>query len=244
MTDRQVALVTGTNKGLGKETARQFLDHGMVVVMGSRDPGRGIIAAKQLSTDGTAVPVQLDVTDSADVEAVADLLRRDYGRLDVLINNAGTVVDQLAVDTTAAEMRQNYEVNTFGVVTVIHTMLPLLKNSAAPRIVNVSSTTASMGMTSGGTDFGGDADSRMAYSSSKTALNMLTVQYSHAFAKEPELSHIKINSATPGYTATDLTQHRGTRTVEEGAQIIVELARLADDGPTGGFFNDQGPVPW
>ncbi|MGW7518662.1 SDR family NAD(P)-dependent oxidoreductase [Streptomyces sp. NPDC054796] len=213
MTDRQVALVTGANKGLGLETARQLLNRGMTVVMGSRDPERGAVAAKRLDAEGRAVPVRLDVTETADVEA-------------------------------AAEMRQNYEVNTFGVVTVIHAMLPLLRNSAAPRIVNVSSTTASMGMTSGGTDFGGDAASRMAYSSSKTALNMLTVQYAHASAKDPELSHIKINSATPGYTATDLTQHRGTRTVEEGARIIVDLSTLTADGPTGGFFNDQGPVPW
>ncbi|GAB2824547.1 SDR family NAD(P)-dependent oxidoreductase [Streptomyces daliensis] len=244
MTDRQVALVTGANKGLGLETARQLLHRGMTVVLGSRDPERGAVAAKRLDAEGRAVPVRLDVTEAADVEAAAEMLRREYGRLDVLVNNAGTVVDRLAVDTTAAEMRQNYEVNTFGVVTVIHAMLPLLRNSAAPRIVNVSSTTASMGMTSGGTDFGGDAASRMAYSSSKTALNMLTVQYAHAFAKDPELSHIKINSATPGYTATDLTQHRGTRTVEEGARIIVDLSTLTADGPTGGFFNDQGPVPW
>ncbi|GAA4521266.1 SDR family NAD(P)-dependent oxidoreductase [Actinoallomurus oryzae] len=243
MVDRPVALVTGANKGLGKETARQLLERGMTVVMGSRDPERGIAAAGELRAGGAAVPVQLDVTDSASVEAVADRLRRDHGRLDVLVNNAGTVVDRLAADTTALEMRHTYEVNVFGVVTVIHAMLPLLRASAAPRIVNVSSTTASLGLTSGGTDFGGDAGRRIAYSSSKTALNMLTVQYAHAFAKDPDLSRIKINAATPGYTATDLTGHRGSRTVEEGARIIVELATLAD-GPTGGFFNDQGHVPW
>src|SRR3954470_9590067 len=152
MADRPVALVTGANKGLGKETARQLLERGMTVVMGSRDPERGIAAARGLCTDGASVPVRLDVTDSASVEAVADRLRREHGRLDVLVNNAGTVVDQLAADTTALEMRHTYEVNVFGVVTVIHAMLPLLRASAAPRIVNVSSTTASLGLTSGGTD--------------------------------------------------------------------------------------------
>jgi NAD(P)-dependent dehydrogenase (short-subunit alcohol dehydrogenase family) len=249
MTDRLVALVTGANKGLGKEAARQLLERGMTVVVGSRDPERGIAAARELSArelcaDGAAVPARLDVTDPASVEAVADRLHREYGRLDVLVNNAGTVVDRCAADTAAVDMRQTFEVNVFGVVTAIHAMLPLLRASAAPRIVNVSSTTASLGLTSGGSDFGGDADRRMAYSSSKTALNMLTVHYAHAFAKVPGLSHIKINSATPGYTATDLTGHRGTRTVEEGARIIVDLATLADAGPTGGFFNDQGRVPW
>jgi NAD(P)-dependent dehydrogenase (short-subunit alcohol dehydrogenase family) len=178
------------------------------------------------------------------VGAVADRLRSEHGRLDVLVNNAGTVVDGLAADTTATEMRRTFEVNVFGVVTVIHAMLPLLRASAAPRIVNVTSTTASLGLTSGGTDFGGDADRRVAYSSSKTALNMLTVQYARAFAKDPTLAHIKINSATPGYVATDLTGHRGVRSVEEGVRVVVDLATLADDGPAGGFFNDRGPVPW
>lgn len=244
MADRPVALVTGANKGLGKEAVRQLVARGMAVVLGSRDPERGDAAARELSTDGSVVPVRLDVTDSASVDAAAKLLLRDYGRLDVLVNNAGTVVDRLATDTTAVQMRRTFEVNVFGVVTVIHAMLPLLRASAAPRIVNVTSTTASLGMTSGGTDFGGDADRRMAYSSSKTALNMLTVQYARAFAADPGLSQIKINSATPGYVATDLTGHRGTRTVEQGARAIVGLATLADDGPTGGFFNDQGRVPW
>ncbi|MFC4048802.1 SDR family NAD(P)-dependent oxidoreductase [Actinomadura syzygii] len=244
MADRQVALVTGANKGLGKETSRQLLGCGMTVFMGSRDPDRGAAAADDLGGAGTAVPVRLDVTDAADVEAVADRLRRDHGRLDVLVNNAGTVVDRLPADTTAAELRETFEVNVFGVVTLVHAMLPLLRASAAPRIVNVSSTTASMGLTSGGADFGGDADRRMAYAASKAALNMLTVQYARAFARDPDLAHIAINSATPGYTATDLTGHRGARTVEEGARIIVDLAASADAVQTGGFFNDRGHVPW
>jgi NAD(P)-dependent dehydrogenase (short-subunit alcohol dehydrogenase family) len=244
MTDRVVALVTGANKGLGKETARQLLARGMTVVVGSRDPQRGATAAAELDPDGAAVPVWLDVTDPDSIAATADRLRDAYGRLDVLVNNAGAVLDVPATDLTAAGMRQVYEVNVFGVVEVIHAMLPLLRAAAAPRIVNVASTTASLGLTSGGTDFGGNADRRLGYSSSKTALNMLTVQYAHAFGADAALAHIKVNSATSGYTATDMTGHRGTRTVAEGAGVIVELASLADDGPTGGFFNDQGPVAW
>lgn len=140
-------------------------------------------------------------------------------------------------------MRRVFEVNVFGVASAVRVMLPLLRQAAAPRIVNVSSTTASLAMTSGGHDFGGDAGRRLAYSTSKAALNMLTVQYARAFAADPGLAHIKINSATPGYTATGMSGHRG-RSVADGARIIVGLATLPADGPTGGFFNDQGPVPW
>ncbi|WP_247745624.1 SDR family oxidoreductase [Streptomyces oryzae] len=245
MTEDPVALVTGANKGLGKETARQLAARGFTVVLGSRDAERGQAAADELAEGGVRpLPVRLDVADTGSVQEVAERLEGAYGRLDVLVNNAGTVVDRSAERTTAIEMRRTYEVNVFGAVTMIQTMLPLLGRSRAPRIVNVSSTTASMTLTSGGTYFGGDAGMRMAYSSSKAALNMLTVQYAMAFRGNDALSHIKINSATPGYTATDMTGHRGTRTVAEGARIIVDLATLPGDGPTGGFFNDNGAVPW
>lgn len=244
-TDYPVALVTGANKGLGKEAVRQLAERGASVVLGSRDPRQGEAAAAELAAAGiTAVPARLDVTDAGSVQDVADRLEAEYARLDVLINNAGVVVDRLAERTTAAEMRQIYEVNVFGAVTMIQAMLPLLGKSPAARIVNVSSTTGSLSLTSGGTDFGGDAHLRMAYSSSKAALNMLTIQYAKAFEHSDALAHIKINSVTPGYTATDMTKHRGTRTVAEGARVIVDLATLTDEGPTGGFFNDSGPVPW
>ncbi|MFD2419782.1 SDR family oxidoreductase [Amycolatopsis pigmentata] len=245
LTEYPVVLVTGANRGLGKETVRQLAARGWSVILGSRDFASGEAAARELGAAGVKpTAVRLDVTDADSVRDVADWLDVEYGRLDVLVNNAGTVVDRLAEDTTAADMRRHYEVNVFGAVTVTQAMLPLLGKSRAPRIVNVSSTTASMSLTSGGTDFGGDAATRMAYSSSKTALNMLTVQYAKAFGRNEDLSHIKINSVTPGYTATDMTKHRGTRTVAEGARAIVEFATLADDGPTGGFFNDAGMVPW
>ncbi|MEC3919239.1 SDR family oxidoreductase [Nocardia sp. CDC160] len=240
-----MALVTGANKGLGKETARQLAGRGATVVLGSRDLARGKAAADELAAEGiNVIPIRLDVVDADSVREAADWLDATYGQLDVLVNNAGAHIDQVAERTTAVEMRQNYEVNVFGVVTMIHTMLPLLAKSPAPRIVNVTSTTASLSLTSSGTDFGGDAHLRLAYSSSKAALNMLTIQYAKAFGNSDALAHVKINSATPGYTATDMTKHRGTRSVAEGARVIVHLATLGDDGPTGGFFNDAGPVPW
>jgi NAD(P)-dependent dehydrogenase (short-subunit alcohol dehydrogenase family) len=241
----RLALVTGANKGIGKETARQLGRMGLTVLLGSRDPARGEEAARDLGSDGVQVqPVQLDVTDVASVEAVAARLRDDPGHLDILVNNAGTFVGATAAETTAAPMRHIFDVNVFGVVTAIHTLLPLLRRSAAPRIVNVSSTTGSLALTAGRADLPGDATRRMAYASSKAALNMLTIQYAQAFALEPELAHVKINSATPGYTATDMNGFRGTRTVGTAARIVVALATLPDDGPSGGFFSDDGPVDW
>lgn len=239
-----VVLVTGANKGLGKQAAGQLARRGMTVLLGSRDAERGARAAAEVAAGRADVtPVQLDVTDPASLDAAAARIRREHGRLDVLINNAGTTVDAAPAETTEADMRRVFEVNVFAAAAVIRVMLPLLRESAAPRIVNVSSTTASLTMTSRGHDFGGNASRRFAYSTSKAALNMLTVQYARAFAAAPDLAHIKINSATPGYTATDMTGGRG-RSVADGARIIVDLATCCADGPTGGFFNDQGPVPW
>lgn len=243
MGERPVALVTGANKGIGKEICRQLAQQGMIVFAGSRDVDRGRLAARELATDGLAVtPVRLDVTANDTVAATADRLGREHGRLELLINNAGAVAELPVPDLTDQDVRPVFEVNVFGVVTVVHTMLPLLRAARAARIVNVSSTTASLALTDGGTDFGGDADVRAAYSMSKTALNMLTVQYARAFAKDPELSHIEVTSVTPGYTATDLTGHRGTRTAAEGARVIVENA--SSTGGNGGFFGDAGAIPW
>ncbi len=245
MSARPVALVTGANKGLGKEIARQLARRGYAVLLGSRDPARGMDVARELSGPGLEVrAVRLDVRDAAELRALAERLEQERGRLDVLVNNAGVFVGCPAPATTAVELRQIFEVNVFGVVSTIHALLPLLRRSAAPRIVNVSSTTGSLRLTSDGAELPGDASQRLAYTCSKAALNMLTVQYARAFGRDPTLSHIKINSATPGYTATDMNGHRGTRNVEDGARVVVDLAMLPDDGPTGGFFSDQGSVPW
>ncbi|MDL4815606.1 SDR family oxidoreductase [Actinomadura opuntiae] len=239
-----VALVTGANRGLGRETARQLARRGMTVLLGSRDADRGARAARDLAGEGDVRPLPVDVTDPSGVAAAAERIGAEHGRLDVLVNNAGVMVEAPAVETTADDLRRAYEINVFGVVTVLNALLPLLRRSPAARVVNVSSTTASLTLTGGGTDFGGDAHLRLAYSSSKAALNMLTVQYAAAFAADPGLAHIKINSATPGYVATDMSAYRGTRTVEEGSRVVVELATLPADGPTGGFFREQGAVPW
>ncbi|MFF1657139.1 SDR family NAD(P)-dependent oxidoreductase [Streptomyces sp. NPDC058255] len=231
-------LITGANKGLGFETARRLVEAGHTVYVGSRDPGRGRRAAEQLG----ARLVVLDVTDDASVAAAAKTVEADGG-LDVLINNAGieargegnTVVG--AGEVTADMMREVFETNVFGVVRVTHAFLPLLQRSAAPVVVNVSSGLASMARV---TDSASPAYAYpgVAYPASKATVNMITAQYAKAF---PDM---RINAVEPGYTATDLNGRTGTQTVEEGAEIIVRMARIGQDGPTGGYFDVAGPLPW
>lgn len=241
----RIALVTGANKGLGKEVARQLAQRGMTVLLGSRDMARGEAAAAELIAGGFDVrPIQLDVTTPESVSAASERIAREFGKLDVLINNAGIHVGRPALKITALEMRQTYETNVFGVVTVINTLLPLVKAAASPRIVNVASTTASLALTADPSTLFGQEDNSLAYASSKSAVVMLTLQYANAFNRDDAHRHIKINAATPGYIATDLNGHSGPRTVTQGAKIVVELAVLSDDGPSGGFFNDAGAVPW
>lgn len=231
-------LITGANKGLGFETARRLVAAGHTVYVGARDAERGRLAAAELG----ARFVQLDVTDDASVAAAAKTVEADAG-LDVLINNAGieTRTDDnsvpVAETVTADHMRATYETNVFGVVRVLHAFLPLLRRSAAPVVVNVSSGLASLAHLSD-PDHPAHFYPGIAYPSSKTALNMLTVQYAKAF---PDL---RINSVEPGFTRTDLNGNTGTQTVAEGAEIIVRMAQVAPDGPTGGFFDVNGPLPW
>jgi len=241
----RTALVTGANRGIGRQTALQLARLDFTVLLGSRDPARGQAAAAQLRAEGVDVtPVELDVADENNVDALAAQIRAAHGSLDALVNNAGVFVGAAAVETTRAHMSPIFDVNVFGAVNTIHALLPLLIRSAAPRIVNVSSTTASLTLTSAGVDLPGDARVRMAYASSKAALNMLTIQYAKAFAEDPKLAHLKINAATPGYTATDMNGFRGTRSAAEAARVVVRLATLPDDGPSGGFFGEEGPIAW
>lgn len=231
-------LITGANKGLGFETARRLIAAGHTVHLGSRDADRGRRAAEQLG----ARPVVLDVTDDASVAAAVKAIEADGG-LDVLINNAGIeertpdggVVG--AAEVTADMMRTVFETNVFGMVRVTHAFLPLLRRSAAPVVVNVSSGLASLKRVSTPDD-PAYAYPGVAYPASKTTVNMVTVQYAKAF---PEM---RINAVEPGYTATDLNAHTGHQTVAEGAEIIVRMAQVGPDGPTGSYVDIEGTLPW
>jgi NAD(P)-dependent dehydrogenase (short-subunit alcohol dehydrogenase family) len=227
-------LITGANKGLGHEAARRLLADGHDVWLAARDPERGREAAQELGGRF----VQLDVTTESSVEAAAEHLAVESGQLDVLINNAGITGGHVAVPVAAAaDIHRVFDTNVYGVVRVTRAFLPLLERSDNPVIVNVSSGMGSLAVTTDPTRLESTLIS-LAYPSSKAALNMLTSQYAKA------LPNMRINAVDPGYTATDLNRHRGTKTVEEGAEVILELAKLDKSGPTGSFRDAQGVVPW
>jgi NAD(P)-dependent dehydrogenase (short-subunit alcohol dehydrogenase family) len=241
MSEKTIVLVTGANKGIGYEIAAGLGALGWTVGVGARDEERREAAVEKLRAGGVdAFGVPLDVTDDASVAAAARLIEERTGRLDVLVNNAGvtgggpqepTVVDPAAVRTAV-------ETNVIGVLRVTNAMLPLLRRSASPRIVNMSSSVGSLARQTDPAAETGPLSA--AYSPSKSMLNALTIQY----AKELRDTNILINAGCPGYTATDLNGFRGVRTPEQGAAIAIQLATLPDDGPTGGFFEDAGVVPW
>ncbi|MFL6130832.1 MAG: SDR family oxidoreductase [Mycobacteriales bacterium] len=238
----RIALVTGANKGIGFEIARQLGERGCVVLVGARDEVRGKHAAGSLAVRGiAAVPVRIDVTDPASVADAALRIERRHGRLDILVNNAGIAGSFVGAPSaaTADDMREVYGTNVFGVVSVTNAMLPLLRRSAAGRIVNMSSHTGSLTLSSDpGSPFAGV--NLIAYQSSKTALNAITV----AYGKELRGTPIKVNAALPGMVATDINCHRGQRTPAEGAVIAVRLALLDDSGPSGQCLSEDGVVPW
>lgn len=245
MSTETFALVTGANKGVGLATARQLAERGLTVLLGARDLEKGAKAAKELADDGlTAHPVRIDVADDASVQEAAARVGREFGRLDVLVNNAGLLIRKPAVEVTAEDMRPEFETNVFGLVRVIHAMLPLLRRSSSARIVNVASDSAMFAKaTEPGSMFARSHES-FGYSATKAAVNMLTVKYANAFLDDPELAHIKVNAVTPGFVATDLNNFRGVRTTEEGARASVHWATVGDDAETGGFFDDEGRVAW
>jgi NAD(P)-dependent dehydrogenase (short-subunit alcohol dehydrogenase family) len=250
MQDKPVALVTGANKGIGLQIAKDLAAHGFTVLVGSRTLEYGERAAKSIAADARAL--QLDVTNRASITAAAERIRKEFGRLDVLVNNAGIshvekpgwTLEGAAKSGRASvvsldEVRAVFETNVFGVIAVTQAMLPLLREAPSARIVNVSSGSGSLTSNADPTHahralFG------PSYSASKTALNAITL----AFAIELESTPIKVNAACPGFTATNLNNFAGTRTVEQAAREPVRLALLDANGPTGTFSNEHGPLPW
>jgi NAD(P)-dependent dehydrogenase (short-subunit alcohol dehydrogenase family) len=238
---KQVALVTGANKGIGFEVARRLAMAEMTVLLGARNAALGEAAAARLRAENLDVRfIELDVVSLATIEAAAAMIA-PFGRLDVLVNNAG-INDPAdgppgAVDIAA--VRRVMETNFIGALAVTQAMLPLLREAPAGRIVNVSSGLGSL-------TWNADPSWEFApvkllgYNASKAAMNMLTVQ----LAYELRATAIKVNSSNPGYTATDLNGHQGHQTVAEGAAETVRLALLPPDGPTGGFFETLGANPW
>jgi NAD(P)-dependent dehydrogenase (short-subunit alcohol dehydrogenase family) len=252
MQDNPVALVTGANQGIGLQIAKDLAAHGFTVLVGSRNPERGEAAAKTI--DGDAHALQLDVTDQDSIAAAAARVRNEFGRLDVLVQNAaisntrkrpGQSVEEYAKSTRPSvvpleEMREVWGTNVFGVLAVYQAMLPILRETPDARIVNVSSGVGSL-TTNSDPAFPWRSIFGPVYPASKTALNALTV----AMALELEPEGIKVNAVSPGFTKTNLNGYAGTETVEEGAREAVRVALLGPDGPTGTFTRWKGEtIPW
>ena len=240
----KVALVTGANKGLGLETARQLAALGTTVLMGARDMAKGEAAAASLKKEGLDVrAVQLDIDAPEDYARVASAIEQEFGKLDILVNNAGIMLDSRGPNETSTTsqqvLRRTFNTNFFALIELTQTLLPLLRKSDAGRIVNLSSVLGSNTLHS-------DPKSRIydaktfAYDASKAALNSFTIHLAH----ELKGTKIKVNSAHPGWVKTDMGGEGAMLELEEGAKTSVDLAVLLDDGPTGGFIHLGEPLPW
>jgi NAD(P)-dependent dehydrogenase (short-subunit alcohol dehydrogenase family) len=245
MSDLKVALITGANKGLGLETGRQLGKLGYKVLLGSRDALKGEVAARVLREEGLSVKVvKLDVGKQTDIDSAAAMIEAEFGKLDVLVNNAGVMIEKgwtknTTSETTVENLRATFETNLFAVWAVTKAMLPLLKQSEAGRIVNVSSILGSVSLqaTKGSPTY---STKLFAYNASKAALNVLTISLAH----ELRGTKIKVNSAHPGWVKTDLGGSAAPMNVADGAKTEVELATLGEDGPTGGFFHAGKEIAW
>lgn len=239
---QRIALVTGANKGIGLEIARQLARSGVHVIIGARDPGRGRAAVAALASKGlVAQTVRIDLTDHASIAAAADTIGTAHGRLDILVNNAGIVdiADGPPGKASAEAARRIMDTNFIGTLAVTQAMLPLLRLAPAARIVNLSSALGSLSVN-------GDPASPyyaarlIGYNASKAALNMLTVQ----LAQELHDTSIVVNSVSPGYVKTDLTGHTGFMSAEQGAALPVAYALLGEDAVSGRFVEPGGDSPW
>jgi len=238
----KIALITGANKGIGFEVARQLGLQGIVVLAAARNPQLGEAAVAKLRADGSdAHFIELDVTNPDTIATAAERIDAEYGRLDILVNNAAVVDkgDGPPSKADTAAVRRVLEVNFFGVLAVTQAMLPLVRKSASGRIVMVSSGLGSLTWNAD-PEWPFAAIKPLGYNGSKAMLNMMTVQ----LAWELRDTRIKVNTVNPGYTATDLNGNSGTQTIEEGAAETVRQCLVPDDAPTGSFFETGGVVPW
>ncbi len=238
MSQTRVALVTGANRGIGLEIARQLARLGLLVALGARDPEKGKQAAEQLLSEGLELPViQLDTSDPASCRKAVEEVVSMFGRLDVLVNNAGVFLDtaasgqQSALAVRPETVEQTLRVNTVGPLVLIQAAVPVMQGQDYGRIVNLSSSLGQL------TEMGG---TNVAYRMSKAALNAVTRTVAAELADSP----IKINSMCPGWVKTDMGGSEADRTTEQGAETAVWLATLEDDGPTGGFFRDKTAIAW
>ncbi len=247
--NKPVALVTGANQGVGNEIAKALAANGYVVYIGSRKLENGENAAAEIGENAKAI--QLDVTRQESIDAAIERIGNDYGRLDLLVNNAGIshggtspkspaelMSTGRAVNVSLDEVRTVWETNVFGVIAMTQAALPLLRKSSAARIVNVSSGLGSLTWIADPACWAREHFG-IVYAASKTALNAVTL----AFALELEKENIKVNATSPGYTATALNNFQGTDSLEVGSREPVRVA-LETDGPTGGFTGPDGPMPW
>lgn len=239
---KKIALITGANKGIGFEVARELGRDRCTVLVAARNAKLGREAARKLQGEGLdARFVELDVTRRDHISAAAAQIEKDFGKLDILVNNAGIVdpADGPPGSANIEAVERVFQTNFFGALSVAQAMLPLLRKSAAGRIVNVSSGLGSLAFNAN-PQWINSPWVLIGYCASKAAMNMMTVQLANELKDTP----IKVNAAAPGYTATDMNQNRGTQTVAEGAAKIVRLALLPADGPSGSFSDSAGPKPW
>lgn len=236
MNNKKIALITGANKGIGFETARQLAKQNIKVLLGARDEQRGKEAEAKLKNEGLNVEfVLLDVNDAKTHEAAAKHIEETYGKLDILVNNAGIIEDYglSASQGTIEQWRKTFETNVFSLIALTQTLLPLVKKSDAGRIVNLSSSMGSMKLNK-------TADSSAAYNASKAAVNMFTVNLANELKDTP----IKVNAADPGWVQTDMGGDDANLKVEDGAKTSVALATLPDDGYTGKYIHLGEELPW
>lgn len=239
---KKVVFITGANKGIGYEVARQLAAQEFIVLLGARDSQRGTAAAQKLSAQGEVHFIPIDVADERSIAAAAEMVSKQWGKVDVLVNNAGIILELSAKTRPAAleltMLKETFETNLFGAFATIRHFLPLLKQSETAQIINVSSGLGSLTSMSDPNNmfYGSNA---LAYNASKSALNAVTV----SLAKDLASEQIHINSICPGWVKTDLGTDAASRTVEQGAAIIVKLAMM-EQPPTGKFLDDNGEVPW